>query len=188
MENRGKLPLAKIKNKKRATTKKTKKSFCEERHRKMILFFWFCYLKNTIGRKIKVNNTKFVAILILGTSVLPFCLRWANTACPLWRMFNTGRAKVQRELLKSCDILWAARSTLCAALRLPVHVEHASQCTCCTGPAKTKWQPPVPKNRMSITTNSVFTELQPIKTNVFIGPAFVTLTFHRKYPDDRANL
>ena len=35
----------------------------------MLLFFWFCYLKNTIGRKIKVNSPKFVAILIrfLGT-------------------------------------------------------------------------------------------------------------------------
>ena len=35
--------------------------------------------------KIRVNNTEFVAILIrfLGTCALPFCLRWANTACVL---------------------------------------------------------------------------------------------------------
>ena len=59
-----------------------------------------------------VNNTEFVAILIrfLGTSALPFCLRCANTACALWRMFNTGKAKGQRS---PAIISWAARSTLC---------------------------------------------------------------------------
>ena len=60
--------------------KKKKKKNCEKRNLKMLLFSWFCYLKNTIGRKIKVN-TKFLAILIrfLGTNcALPICLRWAN--------------------------------------------------------------------------------------------------------------
>ena len=51
----------------------------------MLLFFCFCYFKNTIGRKLKVNNTEFIVILIrfLGTGVLPFCFRWASTTCAL---------------------------------------------------------------------------------------------------------
>ena len=44
--NRGKPPFA------------PKNLFCEKRNRKMLLFFCFCYFKNIIGRKLKVNNTR----------------------------------------------------------------------------------------------------------------------------------
>ena len=47
--------------------------------------FDFVTIKIISELKLELINTKFVAILIrfLGTSALPFCLRWANTACAL---------------------------------------------------------------------------------------------------------
>ena len=132
---------------------KKKKSFCGERNRKMLLFFWFWYFKNTIGCKIKVNNTKFVAILIRfsGTSVLPFCLCWANTACALWRMFNTGKAKAQQSPTISCE----RRKVCCVRLYSYPCMLNMCHSALVVLAQRKNGSAPVSKNRMSITTNLV---------------------------------
>ena len=101
-----------------------------------------------------VNNTEFVAILIrfLGTSALPFCLRWANTACALWRMFNTGKAKGQR----SPAISRERRELRCARLYgYPCMLNMCHSAHVVLAQRKQNGNAPVTKNRMSITTNSV---------------------------------
>ena len=69
-------------------------------------------------------------------------------------MFNTGKP---RRSEKSRDISWAARSTLWAALRVvPVlNMRHSAKVV--LAQQKQNGSIPVPKNRMSITTNSVLT-------------------------------
>ena len=87
----------------------------------------------------RVNNVKFVAILIrfLGTCALLFCLRWANTACALWHGCSTQvkprRSEIPRYLV-------SGEKYAVHGFTVSAHVEHASQRTSCTGPAKTTWQ------------------------------------------------
>ena len=116
-----------------------------------------------IGLKIlsDVNNTEFVAILIrfLGTSALPFCLRWANTACALWRMFNTSKAKAQRSPVISRE----RREVHCARLYgYPCMLNMCHSAHVVLAQQKQNGSAPVPKNGMSITTNSVLLTIRPI--------------------------
>ena len=52
-------------------------------------------------------------------------------------MFNTGKAKAQRSLSR---YLMSGEKYAVHGFTVTAHVEHASQHTSCTGPAKTKWQ------------------------------------------------
>ena len=72
-------------------------------------------------------------------------------------MFNTGEAKAQRSLSR---YLVSGEKYAVHGFTVTAHVEHASQHTSCTGPAKTKWQ----RTRSSesdeyITTNSMIVTL-----------------------------
>ena len=72
-------------------------------------------------------------------------------------MFNTGKAKAQRSLSR---YLVSGEKYAVHGFTVTAHVEHASQHTSCTGPAKTKWQ----RTRSSesdeyITTNSMILTL-----------------------------
>ena len=72
-------------------------------------------------------------------------------------MFNTGKAKAQQSQLR---YLVSGEKYAVHGFTVTAHVEHASQHTSCTGPAKTKWQ----RTRSSesdeyITTNSMILTL-----------------------------
>ena len=91
----------------------------------------------------------------LGASALPFCDFLVFTG-PVWLVHcDACSTQVKPRAAKSRDISWVARSSLCSALRLPMHVEHVPRCTCCTGPAKQNGSAPVPGSQIGVATSSV---------------------------------
>ena len=140
-----------------------RKTFCKEKpfvKKSPVKFYYsshFVTIKIIMEWKWEFNNIKFVVILIrfLGTCALPFC-DFFVFAEPIQLVHcDTCSTQVKPRRSEVPRYLVSGEKYAVHGFTVSARVEHVSQRTSCTGPAKQNGSVHVPQNRMSITTNSV---------------------------------